>query len=230
MFAAAKIIGIKEDADGTCLQVKIPSLKLVDVIFRKRIKTVELRFDDGRHISAEQRRKAYATMRDISDYTGYHPEEQKEWLKYYHISRTGDEYFSLSNCSMDTAREFINSIMDYALYNGIPLMDFGIDRTDDIHTYLYQCLKHRRCAVCGREGEIHHWDTIGMGNDRRKVDDSGHRKICLCRVHHTMAHQRGREAFEQMYKIYGILYNGEQTAGAVAYSNYQPLLLKRTGT
>ena len=37
------------------------------------------------------------TIRDISDYTGYLPEVQKEWLKYLHIAKTGCEYFLLSD-------------------------------------------------------------------------------------------------------------------------------------
>ena len=48
-------------------------------------------------------------------------------------------------------------------------------------------------------------ETIGMGNDRRRVDDSGYRKICLCRTHHTIAHQRGMPSFEKMYHVYGII-------------------------
>lgn len=59
--------------------------------------------------------------------------------------------------------------------------------------------------MCGRPGEIHHVDAIGAGRDRRYVDDSGYRKICLCREHHTAAHQRGMKAFEQMYHVYGIV-------------------------
>lgn len=144
-------------------------------------------------------------MNDIASYTGYLPEEQKEWLKYLHISRTGSDYFSLSDCSVDMAREFINTILDYALEEGIPLSDLGVNRTDDIGKYLYFCIKHKKCAVCGRPGEIHHVDAIGMGRDRRKVDDSGFRKICLCRTHHTIAHTKGMDRFEQMYHVYGII-------------------------
>ena len=54
-------------------------------------------------------------VRDISEYTGYLPEEQKEWLKYLHIERTGCQYFSLSTCSITTAREYINTILDLSL-------------------------------------------------------------------------------------------------------------------
>lgn len=193
------------DQDGTVLQIKIPDVDLSQYIVEKKARYAEIRIDDGRTITSLQRRKAYATIRDISSWTGYFPEEQKEWLKYLYIERTGNSYFSLSDCSMDTAREFINAILDYALEEGIPLSERGIERTDDIGRYLYSCIKNKRCAVCGRPGEIHHVDAIGAGRDRRHVDDSGYRKICLCREHHTAAHQRGMKAFEQMYHVYGIV-------------------------
>ncbi|MFR0899548.1 MAG: putative HNHc nuclease [Anaerobutyricum sp.] len=205
MHALVKINQYREQKDGTDLVVSVPDLKLGDMFQRKKIRNAEIRFDDGRHISAEQRKKAYATIRDISDWTGYLPEEMKEILKYQHMMRTGDAYFSLSNCSMDTAREFINTILEFAIENGIPLSDNAIERTDDIGRYLYYCLLHKKCAICGKDGEIHHEDAIGMGNDRTKVDDSSYKKICLCREHHTLAHSLGVIRFREMYKVYGIV-------------------------
>lgn len=205
MYEHAVLEKYRIDQDGTSLQIKIPGVDLGQYITEKKARYAEIRIDDGRTITSLQRRKAYATIRDISSWTGYLPEEQKEWLKYLYIERTGNPYFSLSDCSMDTAREFINIILDYALEEGIPLSERGIERTDDIGRYLYSCIKNKRCAVCGRPGEIHHVDAIGAGRDRRYVDDSGYRKICLCREHHTAAHQRGMKAFEQMYHVYGIV-------------------------
>ena len=205
MHVLVEIDKYREGQDGTELIISIPGKHIGDQISKKRIRNAEMRFDDGRHISAEQRKKVYATIRDIADYTGYLPEEQKEWLKYLHISNTGCDYFSLSNCTMDTAREFINTILEYALENGVPLSEEAINRTDDIGRYLYFCIKNKKCAVCGKPGEIHHEDAIGMGNDRKKVDDSNHKKICLCRLHHTMAHQLGVIRFTEMYKVYGII-------------------------
>ena len=205
MYQHAVLEKYRIDQDGTSLQIKIPGVDLGQYITEKKARYAEIRIDDGRTITSLQRRKAYATIRDISSWTGYLPEEQKEWLKYLYIERTGNPYFSLSDCSMDTAREFINVILDYALEEGIPLSDRGIERTDDIGRYLYSCIKNKRCAVCGRPGEIHHVDAIGAGRNRRYVDDSGYRKICLCREHHTAAHQRGMKAFEQMYHVYGIM-------------------------
>ena len=190
---------------GTLLHITIPNKNLSKVFVDKRIKKAEMRFDDGRHISSEQRKMTYATIRDISDYTGYLPEEQKEWLKYQYMIKTGNHYISLSDCSMDEAREFINVIMEYAIENGVQLSEEAIKRTDDIGKYLYFCIKHRKCAICGIDGEIHHEDAIGMGNDRKTMDDSKHKKICLCRKHHTIAHQMGVERFQNNYKVYGIV-------------------------
>lgn len=205
MYALADIKQYRENTTGTDLVISISDMKLGNMIRRKGLRHAELRFDDGRHISVEQRKKAYATIRDIADWAGYLPEEMKEHLKYEHMIRTGDAYFSLSNCSMDTAREFINTILEFALENGVPLSEDALNRTDDIGRYLYCCIRHKKCAICGKDGEIHHEDAIGMGNDRKRVDDSDYRKICLCREHHTAAHQIGVKRFREMYKVYGIV-------------------------
>lgn len=195
----------KETEDGTQILIMIPGKKIGEILKDKCIKKAEMRFDDGRTISVEQRKKAYATIRDISEHTGYTPEEQKQWLKFLYIIKTGGNYISLSDCSMDEAREFINVILEHAIENGIPLHEDAVNRTDDIGKYLYFCIKHRKCTVCGRDGEIHHEDAIGMGNDRKTIDDSNYKKICLCRTHHTIAHQMGKERFRESYKVYGIV-------------------------
>lgn len=205
MYADAILNRCKDTPEGTKLDITIPNKQLSEMFVSKCIKKAEMRFDDGRTISIEQRKKAYATIRDISEYTGYTPEEQKQWLKVLYIIKTGGNYISLSDCSMDEAREFINVILEYAIANGLELSEEAINRTDDIGKYLYFCLKHRKCAVCGLDGEIHHEDAIGMGNDRKTVDDSNYKKICLCRKHHTIAHQMGVERFQKAYKIYGIV-------------------------
>lgn len=204
MIEVVAIKGFRVGRDGTEILTLVPNRDLTEYFLSKRVKRAEIRFDDGRTITAEQRKKAYATMADIASWTGELPEIMKEWLKYLHIARTGSDYFSLSNCSMDTAREFINTILDYALEQGIELTDCGMNRTDDTNKYLYSCIKNRRCAVCGTDGEIHHVDTIGMGNDRRKIDDSRYRKICLCRKHHTEIHTIGITKFTEKYHVYGI--------------------------
>lgn len=198
------LISVDETAEGTELKLLVPE-HIGEQIRRRKIEQVEIGYDDGRSISPAQRRKIYATLRDISNHTGYDPESAKQVMKIEHMERTGEtEWFSLSDCSMTTAREFINTLMDYALREGIILTDRGLHRTDDIDMYLIQCIAYRRCCICGRAADIHHVDAIGMGNDRRRVDDGGYQVMALCREHHTAAHTMGRERFMRMYAVYGV--------------------------
>lgn len=197
------ITGYRAAEEGIDLLLHLPQ-DIRYLIRRQNIRHAEITLDDGRRISIEQRKKIYATLRDISEYTGDPPEATKEWMKYGYIERTGSDYFSLSNCSMTTAREFINFLMDVCLQNGIILTESGLKRTDDINAYLIQCIRHKRCCICGRPADIHHVDAIGMGNDRRNFDDSENEIIALCREHHTQAHSLGNVRFMERYKVYGI--------------------------
>lgn len=72
MYTIVDVKQYRENSDGTDLVVSVPGMKLGGLLQRKKIKNAEIRFDDGRHISAEQRKKAYATIRDIADWTGIH--------------------------------------------------------------------------------------------------------------------------------------------------------------
>ena len=200
----AEIRRVAEEGDGTRLEIRVDT-PLSGLIKERHITHIAVGLEDGRHITPLQLRKAHAMIRDISEHTGYPPEAMKQIMKIEHMMRIGDyEYFSLGTCSVTTAREFINTLMEYALREGIILDEEGLKRTDDINTYLLQCIRYRRCCVCGRDADIHHVDAIGMGNDRRRYDDSAHQICALCRIHHGMAHQMGWPRFQAMYKVYGI--------------------------
>lgn len=103
-------------------------------------------------------------------------------------------------------REDITFIIDFILKHNIPLSDVALNRTDDIDRYLWCCIKYKRCCLCVENGETHHYDAIGMGNDRNTIDDSDYRKIQLCREHHTISHDMGRDSFGAKYHVYGITY------------------------
>ena len=168
---------------------------------------VELILKDKRFIRSEQRKKIYATIRDISAYTGNSEHYLKEYFKVKYCFIEGEKYFSLANCSVTTARKFINYLMEFVISEGIPLSNAGIERTDDIESYLYYCIKHRKCVITGLPGaDIHHVDgsRIGMGGDRRKVNNANRYLIALSRKWHTYVHAEGEKDLFDKYKIHGI--------------------------
>lgn len=195
--------GLQQGQKDIKLILTVPE-KMAKLILQRRVRQVEVGVDDGRFISVLQRKKIYAMLRDIAEYTGYTDEAMKEVMKYEHMMRTGCEYFSLSDCSMTDAREFLNTLIEYALKEGVIMTESGLQRTDDIDTYLIQCIRYRKCCICGRPADIHHVDAVGMGQDRRQYDDCHSHIMALCRQHHTISHQRGQQAFMDTYKVYGI--------------------------
>ena len=165
-------------------------------------KECEIRLIDSRTINAEQRKKTYALMRDIGLHTGYMPEEVKALMKFDFISRTGLPYFSLSNVDLSTAREFITHLIDFCLEWGVPCRDSLLGMAEDVGKYLYLCLYHQKCCICGQEAEVHHVDRVGMGRDRTEICHVGMRAMALCRGHHNEAHLR--PDFGQLHHVYGI--------------------------
>jgi hypothetical protein len=176
------------------------------LIERQRIKSCTVRFDDGRHISAEQRKKIYATIADIAEYTGNAPEYEKELQKFFYIEKSGGDYFSLSSCCVTVATAFISHLIDFCFENNIGTRDTLLNRAEDISRYLYSCLANRKCAVCNRKAEIHHCEgsRVGMGFNRRKINNIGRYAIALCRKCHNEAHNEAEAEFLDRHHIYGI--------------------------
>lgn len=173
-------------------------------IQQKNIRSVELRLDDGRTISIEQRKKIFALIRDISLWSGHEPEEIRMYLQWDFICRYGCEWFSLSNVDMTTAKEFISYLIDFCFLWEVPTKDTLLNQTDDISKYLYQCLAHRKCAICNAKAEVHHVSRVGMGRDREHIVHKGLLAIALCSEHHEMAHRDENALFSEHF-IYGIV-------------------------
>lgn len=210
----SEIKGYKHSDGGTQLIVFIPGKEVGHQIKRYRVGSkanAEIRLDDGRTISADQRAKAYATMKDISLYTGHMPEEIKALMKYDYIAKTGADYFSLSDCSVTTGRLFINHLIEFCFQNHIGLSEEGLKRTDDIDHYLFLAIKYRSCILCGKKADLHHTkgSTVGMGGNRAKMSHTGREFIALCREHHNQVHQEGEKELFDKYHVYGIVLDNE---------------------
>lgn len=198
MITTARIVGY----DGEILRVK-PLSPIDRELLQKQVDAIEIRLTDGREISADQRRKIFALIRDISDWCGEEPEYIRKYLMFEFRITHGIKPFSLSDCDKTTAKDFISYLIDFCFTHCVPTRDTLLNRTDDINKYLYSCLRHRKCAVCNKKADVHHTDAIGMGRNRDEIIHIGMEAIALCREHHQEAHTRG-QAFFDRYHIYGI--------------------------
>ena len=201
-----EIVDIDEYGTMT-IKAGVPSL---DRALLRKYKSCEIVLDDGRRISPQQRRKIYALIGEIDEYvngmrTAGGTEEQKEFLKIeFMLHRMSDaerKMFSLADCSVTTAREFISFVIDFILANDIPTRFPLMEQCEDIGRYVYACLVNKKCAICGRKCDLHHVDQVGMGNNRNEVHHLGRRALPLCREHHTEIHTIGHEAFTAKYHL-----------------------------
>lgn len=172
----------------------------------------ELRFLDPRSFSVDQRKYYYALLGDISAFTGHLIEEVDDNTRWKFKAITGRN-ISLSNGSNNTKDDVVlltNIALDLAfelnvsLSNKIPIPDKNLEY------YFYKCLTHRKCCICGKHADIDHFDeTVGMGNNRDKVDKTKYTYCALCRSHHTEKHTIGLVAFRNKYHVYGITLSAE---------------------
>ena len=198
MITTAKILRF----DGNELLLA-PDEHISREIIKKHIGSVEIRLNDGRTISADQRKKIFALVRDIAVWSGHDPEYIRQYMTWDFCCQYGCDWFSLSDVDMTTAKEFITYLITFCFNWNVPTKDTLLNQTDDIGKYLYLCLEHRKCAICNKRAEVHHVDRVGMGMDREQIVHVGLRAIALCREHHNEAHIREKELFEQYY-VYGI--------------------------
>ena len=67
----------------------------------------------------------------------------------------------------------------------------------------------KAAAAPVKPADIHHVDSIGRGRDRTQYDDSKHKKMALCREHHSEAHNIGVDTFNEKYHVFGVIYREE---------------------
>lgn len=177
------------------------------LIDKRHIDIVEIVISDGRNISADQRKKIYATLRDISLFTGHDVADLKSIFKADYIAKTGQKWFSLTDVDMTTANNFLQHLIDFCLKWGIPSKKGYLDRSPDIGRYLYMCLATRTCAICGKKAEVHHSgeDRVGMGRNRDEISHLGLKAVALCWEHHEfMIHTMPESEFFEKNHIWAI--------------------------
>lgn len=163
---------------------------------------------DRRRISDEQRRKAWALVGEIAAYAGYMVREREtvnQHLKQRFLMQQAEEYqrqmFSLSDCTMTQAREYITYLIDFCLAEDVPTRVPLVELADDLEQMTYSALIHKKCVCCQKRAELHHVDAIGMGFNRETKPQLGALVLPLCRVHHGEWHDLGIVEFDKKYHI-----------------------------
>ena len=163
-----------------------------------------VKISDGRRISDVQRKKAYAIMGDISDWSGHDPMEVKARMKFHFEAEYGIEDIALGTTDMTTARVFITMLIEVCFSLDIPMKHTVMSVQDDVRAAMYLCLRYRKCAICGKKADVHHIDTVGMGQDRQTTDHRNKHLVALCREHHQEAHNMGWPDYSQLNHLVGV--------------------------
>ncbi|WP_395318918.1 putative HNHc nuclease [Fructilactobacillus frigidiflavus] len=164
---------------------------------------IEVFINDGRTITVEQRHKIYALLHDMSDYTGYWPDDCKYLMKSDFVeTMRHPKNFSLADCSVSLANEFMTFIIDFLVANEIPFKTKVFDEIQGNYGLVRRCVENRTCIICGRPGaDIDHFKAIGAGRNRRTINQTGMEAWSLCRLHHQERHNIGIVSFAQKYQI-----------------------------
>lgn len=177
--------------------------------------TIEFNILDGRPLSSDQRKKIRAIIGDIAEYTGYRYEkksidndEAAKEMKELYMTFTGQEMFSLSNCSMTVAREYLEWLLDFCFDNDIGFNMKTWDMLPKDPALIFRCTKKRLCIFCGNHAEIDHtFGLVGIGRNRKSVNNENSYFLPLCHKHHKERHQLGTMTFLNKHHIQPIKLN-----------------------
>lgn len=176
-----------------------------ELLSKRQIKKVKVQLIDGRTISTKQRNSCYALIGEIAEFCGDDKISTKEYLKLEFWSTKledlNDTIFSLSDAPMSLVAEFQRFLVRFIISNDIPTKMSLLGMVDDVQDYVYACLIHKKCVICGRKAELHHVEHVGIGRHRDDIIHEGMEALPLAREYHDQAHTMGDRAFLDYYHI-----------------------------
>lgn len=163
---------------------------------------VDVIVNDPYKITDKQRRKVFALVNDIEAHTG----QPRDWLRemfqdYVTFLNGYDKRISLSDCTRKQAGELIDVIIEWIFENDIPLRFKTSDLIKNDRTFLYMATINRKCVICGKHAELAHYQAVGRGRNRRKIEHLGNKVLALCSNHHREQHTLGMDSFNSKYHL-----------------------------
>lgn len=163
---------------------------------------VDVIVNDPYKITDKQRRKVFALVNDIEAHTG----QPRDWLRqmfqdYVTFLNGYDKRISLSDCTRKQAGELIDVIIEWIFENDIPLRYKTSDLIKNDRTFLYMATINRKCVICGKHAELAHYQAVGRGRNRRKIEHFGNKVLALCSNHHREQHTISMDNFNSKYHL-----------------------------
>ena len=163
---------------------------------------VEVKVEDERQISSDQRKMIFALINDFCNYTGDVQQDAEEYFKFRTQMSFGIDYFHLSNCSVTTANYMILTILDYLFEEDVPFKLKTWESIPNEFPKQMLAMKTQTCVICGKpHADLAHYRAVGMGRNRHKIDERKMLFMSLCREHHTEQHKIGIDTFVKKYHI-----------------------------
>lgn len=201
----ANIFKYESNEDGT-YNVIVENLKIphknLDDLQRGLGTEIDINFIDPNDISHKQRKLIFALLNDIEDWNGDPVEYRRHLLTREFMAKNDMENFSLSNCSMTEAREFIELILTFIFRYDVPIKFETSDLMKEDKDFIYMCVMKRKCVICGKpHAELAHYHAVGSGRNRRTIDHKDNKILPLCHKHHQLQHNMGMKSFNDYYKL-----------------------------
>ncbi|MBJ7886080.1 hypothetical protein JEM70_15640, partial [Bacillaceae bacterium HSR45] len=109
----------------------------------------------------------------------------------------------LSNCTREQAGQVIDAIIEWVFKNRIPIKYKTSDLMKDNKAFLYCATVTRHCVICGTEhADLAHYETVGRGMNRNKMNHYDKHVLALCRQHHNEQHAIGVNSFDDKYHLH----------------------------
>lgn len=210
------------DVDGENVTMRLKSRESLSKLSKYThgyLDSVCIEIADGRKISPQQRKFAWAIISDIAraEIGGWWAGNRElihDYFKTVFAITFETDGFSLARngSSMSECNDYINLLLAFCLKHDVSLSRKPIEELlpSEVQQFAYMCLMQKRCVICGKPADLHHLDgsRIGIGNNRNHVNHLGRLVLPLCREHHNAFHAN-ESALMDKYHLDGIKVNQE---------------------
>lgn len=163
----------------------------------------EIKIYDASKITDQQRKKIFALLNDIYDYTGQPQEDLRHVFQSYLQIMNDYKEISLSDCSKKIAGELIELILAWIFLHDIPLSYKTSDLMKEDNNFLYHATVKRKCVICSKSNsDLAHLYAVGAGRNRNEINHYGNKVLALCREHHSEQHRIGIQSFNDKYHLH----------------------------